>query len=99
MSEDILQQIIADVKASTIKASLQLDESTDVSLCSQLLVFVRYMKEKEVVKEFLFCEPLTTTTKAVDVYNIVKEFFLNHEMSLDVVRSFLYRWSICHVRK
>ena len=31
MSEDILQQVIADVKASPIKVSLQLDESTDVS--------------------------------------------------------------------
>ena len=43
------------------------------------------MKEKEVVQEFLFCEPLKTTTKAVDVFNSVKEFFLNHEMSLDMV--------------
>ena len=57
MSEDILQQIIADVIASAIKASLQLDESTDVSLCSQLLIFVRYVKEKEVAEKFLFCEP------------------------------------------
>ena len=54
MSEDILQQVIADVKASLIKVGLQLDESTDARLCSQLLVFVRYVKEKEVVKEFLF---------------------------------------------
>ena len=87
MSEDILQQVIADVKASPIKASLQLDESTDVSLRCQLLVFVRYVKEKKVVEEFLFCEPLKTTTKAMDVFNIVKEFFLNHEMSLDMVGS------------
>ena len=43
------------------------------------------MKEKEVMQEFLFCEPLKTTTKAVDVFNSVKEFFLNHEMSLDMV--------------
>ena len=87
MSEDILQQVVADVKASPIKVSLQLDESTDVSSCSQLLVFVRYVKDKEVVEEFLFCTPLKTTTKAVDVFNIVKEFFLNHEMSLDMVGS------------
>ena len=39
------------------------------------------------VEEFLFCEPLKTTTKAVDVFNIVKEFFLNHKMSLDMVGS------------
>ena len=36
------------------------------------------------MEEFLFCEPLTTTTKAIDVFNIVKEFFLNHEMTLDM---------------
>ena len=53
MSEDILQQVIADVKASPIKVSLQLDEATDVSLSSQLLAFVRHVKEKEVVEEFL----------------------------------------------
>ena len=62
-------------------------ESTDVSLCSQLLVFVQYSKEKKVVEEFLFCEPLKATTKAMDVFNIVKEFFLNHEMSLDMIGS------------
>ena len=45
------------------------------------------MKEKEVVEEFLFCEPLKTTTKAVDVFNSIKEFFLNHKMSLDLVGS------------
>ena len=87
MSEDILQQIIADVKASPVKVSLQLDGSTDVSLCCQLLVFVQYVKEKKVVEEFVLCEPLKTTTKAVDAFNIVKEFFLNHEMSLDMVGS------------
>ena len=48
MSEDILQQVIADVKASR-KFSLQLGESTDASSCSQLLVFVRCVKQKEVV--------------------------------------------------
>ena len=85
LSKDILQQVIADIKASPTKVSLQLHESTDISLCSQLLVFVRYVKEK-VVEEFLFCEPMKTTTKAVDIFNIVK-FFLNHEMSLDMVGS------------
>ena len=47
MSEGILQQVIADVKANPIKVGLQLDESADVSLCSQLLIFVRYVKEKK----------------------------------------------------
>ena len=36
-----------------VKVSLQLDESIDVSLCSQLLVFVGYVKEKNGGKIFI----------------------------------------------
>ncbi|XP_068238448.1 zinc finger BED domain-containing protein 5-like [Palaemon carinicauda] len=42
-----------------------LDESTDVSSCSQLLVFVRYINSGDIKDEFLFCSALETTTKAV----------------------------------
>ncbi|KAK4327553.1 hypothetical protein Pmani_001960 [Petrolisthes manimaculis] len=87
MSRDILQQVITDMKASPVKVSIQVDESTDVSFCSQLLVFVRYVKEKEVVEEFLFCEPLKTTAKAIDVFKLVKDFFLKHGMTLNMCGS------------
>ena len=53
MSEDILQQVIADIKSTPIKVSLQLDESTDVSSCSQLLVFVRYVRERSSGRIFI----------------------------------------------
>ena len=62
ISKDILQQVIAN-----IKVSLQLDEATDISFYSQLLSFVWYVKDEEVGEEFLFCEPLTTITKSIDV--------------------------------
>ena len=75
MSGDILAQIVADLISSPVKFSLQLDESTDVSNISQLVVFVRYVKGKEIMEEFLFCKPLKTTTKAVDVKQLVDEFF------------------------
>ena len=39
------------------------------------------------MEEFLFCEPLTTTPKAIDVFNIVKDFFLNDGMTLDMCGS------------
>ncbi|XP_068230406.1 protein FAM200C-like [Palaemon carinicauda] len=87
MSQDVLQQVITDLKASPVRVSIQLDESTDVSFCSQLMAFVRYMKEKEVVEEFLFCIPLETTAKATDVFSLVKEFFLEHEMALNMCGS------------
>ncbi|XP_068206220.1 protein FAM200C-like [Palaemon carinicauda] len=84
MSQDVLQQVITDLKASPFRVSIQLDESTDVSFCNQLMAFVRYVKEKEGVEEFLFCKPLKTTAKATDVFSLLKEFFLEHEMTQHV---------------
>lgn len=83
MSRDILQHL----KASPVKVSIQLDESTDVSFCSQLMAFVRYVNEKVVVEGFLFCKPLKTTAKATDVFSLVKEFFLEHGMTLKMCGS------------
>ena len=54
---------------------MQFDESYDVSQCSQLLAFVRYAHGEKIKEDFLFCEPLLETTKAIDVFTMVKEFF------------------------
>ena len=55
VSQDILLQIVSDLVATPVKFSIQFDESTDVSNCSQLLVFVQFIKVRE---EFLFSERL-----------------------------------------
>ena len=60
MSKDILEQVIADIKASPVTILLQLDESTDVSNCS-LIAVVRYLKNKKIEESFLFCQSLETT--------------------------------------
>jgi len=39
-----------------------MDESTDVTSCAQLLVFMRYIHSGDIKVEFLFCEELQTTT-------------------------------------
>ena len=54
---------------------MQLDESTDVSSCSQLLVYIRYVHEKKFKEEFLLCRELETTTKAQDVSELIDSFF------------------------
>ena len=41
MSEDIREQVCDKIRMSPAKASLQLDDSTDVANLSQLLVYVR----------------------------------------------------------
>lgn len=76
MSEDVLQQIVEQIQESPEKIGLQLDESTDVSNCAQLLVFVKYVYKNEIKEDFLFCEPLTETTKAVDIMSIMNVFLL-----------------------
>ena len=83
-SQDILLQIVSDFGATPVEFSNQLDKSTDVSDCSQLLVFVRYVKECAVHEEFLFCERLLETTKAIDVLQLVKAFFTKHALNLQM---------------
>ncbi|XP_037299508.1 protein ZBED8 [Manduca sexta] len=73
MSADILATVISEIKDSPMFA-LQLDESTDVASCSQLLVFTRYIKDDDVKEEYLFCKSLPTTTRGEDVFQTLKEF-------------------------
>lgn len=74
MAEDIKSQVLQKVRQARF-FSIQLDESTDISNLSQLLVFVRYPVQSGVEEEFLFCKPVEMTTKAQDVMNLVNEFF------------------------
>ena len=74
ISEDILHQVVADLKASHTKFSLHLDETTDVANLSQLVAFVHYVTGDKIKEEFL-CKHLTTTAKAIDVKKILDDFF------------------------
>jgi hypothetical protein len=93
ISFSILKNVTEEWAASPFPSSMQLDETTDISQCSQLLVFVRYLHADVIKEGFLFCEPLLETTKAVDVLQIVKGFFAKkiydwkeklHTLSIDV---------------
>uniref|UniRef100_K7G186 DUF4371 domain-containing protein n=1 Tax=Pelodiscus sinensis TaxID=13735 RepID=K7G186_PELSI len=74
ISQNISEQVVDEIKKSPLFA-IQLDESTDITLCSQLMVFARYMVEEDFKDEFLFCKTLDTTTKAQGVMEIVNNFF------------------------
>ena len=51
MSLDIFKQTIAELRESQC-FSLQLDESTDVAHCSQLVVYVRYINDSSIKEDF-----------------------------------------------
>ena len=79
MSNDICKQVIEEIKDTPFCLfSLQLDESTDVEDCAQLMAFARYVRDGHLKEEFLFCKSLETTTKALDVFEKVQVFFEMH---------------------
>nr|KAF6360181.1 hypothetical protein mMyoMyo1_011133 [Myotis myotis] len=82
MSADILDQVIQEIKSAPLPIfSIQLDESTDVANCSQLLDYVRYINDGDFKDEFLFCKPLEMTTTVHDVFDTVGSFLKEHKIS------------------
>ena len=65
--------MVSDIKISRYFA-IQLDESTDVSQYSQLLMFVRHVHEGNFKEKFPFCKPLKLNTKAEDALKTVDDF-------------------------
>ena len=80
MSDNIKSKVLSKIDSSPVFA-LQLDESTDISNLSQLLVYVRYVADERINEEFLFCQPMETTSKAVDVFQMLIDFFDKTELS------------------
>ena len=60
-------------------------KAQDISNLSQLLVYVRYVADERINEEFLFCQPLETTSKAVDVFQMLIDFFDKTELSCSKV--------------
>ena len=88
MSGNIKELVILEIKNSPFGLFLlQLNETTDVAFCSQLLVFCRYFTESNMKNNILFCSPLESTTKAVDVMQTLAIFFDQEKL----------KWKICVV--
>ena len=84
MATDIKDQVVQEIKSSAFGLfSIQLDESTDVASCSQLMVFARYVNSGSFKEEFLFCSPLELTTKASDILEKVSFFFQSEDLLWD----------------
>ena len=76
MSDDVKQQVIVELKEAPLgKFSIQLDESTDVAGCAQLMVFARYISGEDFKENFLFCHTIDSTTRGEDIFNKVSNFF------------------------
>ena len=68
MSEDVKLQVVSEMKSAPLGLfSIQLDESTDVTSCAQLICFARYVHDGDFKEDFLFFLPLQTTRREIDV--------------------------------
>ena len=71
MSDDIADQIPAEIKESKIGFAIQLDESTDITDHCQLLVYVRYAQANMMKTELLLNHEVSTTTKGKEILDIL----------------------------
>ena len=75
MSDDIADQILAEIKESKFGFAIQLDESTDITNYCQFLVYVRYAQTSIMKTELLLNHEVSTTTKGKDIFDILDSFF------------------------
>jgi len=88
MSFDIEEQLLVKIKNSPFFA-LQCDERTDVSQCCQLLVFVRFLDNDNLIKEeLLLLQELGTTSKGSDVMKIINDYFEKHKIMWEKLAGF-----------
>ena len=81
LSDDIKCQVVEEIKNAAFGLfAIQIDESTDISSCAQLMVFTKYIYNDLFKEEFLFCSSLETTTKAADILEKVSTFFQSENL-------------------
>nr|XP_042913379.1 zinc finger BED domain-containing protein 5-like [Parasteatoda tepidariorum] len=80
MSNNVKQMLLSDISQSRYYA-LQVDESTVIVNCSNLMAFVTYEKNQEIHDDFLFCQPLLGHTTGEDIFNVVNKFMQENKIA------------------
>lgn len=80
MSVDIADRVVEGAKSWKYGFAIQLDESTDVTNCSQLLVYVRFTQSNAAKTELLLTQDLFCTTTGKDIFNVLDNFFKQNEL-------------------
>ena len=83
----ILSQLIAQIRDSPCRISLQFDETTDMKSISQSVAYVKFANRNVIVDEFLFCQEMKERTTAKDVFDLVDGFLRENLLVWNKVRS------------
>jgi hypothetical protein len=54
--------------------AIQIDEATDCSGVAHLTAYVRYVKNKTLNEDMLFCKPTKSRETALEIFKIVDDF-------------------------
>ena len=73
MSADV-ESIVLEKMCISGTFALQLDESTDISGCAQLLANVRFVDGDTIRGNFLFCKALPEKTTGEEILQIASEY-------------------------
>ncbi|XP_076820931.1 protein FAM200C-like [Clavelina lepadiformis] len=85
LKDQVRERFVATDNELSVLWSLQVDESTDRTGKSHLLAFIRFINNKTLVNQCLFCKELKGTTKGEDIFKLVDENILLSEL----------KWSNC----
>ena len=81
MSDSILSQVVTEIQNSIFNFfTIQFDEKPDVANLANLCVYVRYVYDKHLEDEFLFCETPNARTTARETFHKVNRFFEAHDI-------------------
>ncbi len=72
IADDLEVQLVTILR--TNKFSMALNESTVHDSKVLLLAYARFQHKNEFVEDMLFCKSLKTTTTALDIYTVVKDY-------------------------
>jgi hypothetical protein len=73
MADNVENQLIKKIKSSDYY-SIQIDETTDISKCAQLLTYVRFINNNQMKEEMLFCRELESNTTGEEIFNCLDEY-------------------------
>ena len=81
IENDILSELIAQIQDSPCRISLQFNKTMDIKSISQLVAYVRFVKENAIVNKFSFCQEMKERTRAKDVFDLVNAFLRENSIA------------------
>uniref|UniRef100_A0A0L8GR67 Uncharacterized protein n=1 Tax=Octopus bimaculoides TaxID=37653 RepID=A0A0L8GR67_OCTBM len=91
LSNDTIRRRILDIskniednvqkKLKNSNFALTMDESSDISNKSQLLAFVHFIDENEIINQFLCCKEMSTTTRGQDIFDLITGYLKEMNLS------------------